>query len=81
MQRAQLDDDARNGGHRPDPLIRAARAETQPAIYSCAKAGQEHKVREPVVADEPPDVLGRIELGAFRRERHKRDVGWYGDLM
>jgi hypothetical protein len=38
VQRAQPDDDARNAGHRPDPLIRAARGETQPAIYSRIKA-------------------------------------------
>jgi hypothetical protein len=35
LQRAQPDDDARYAGHRPDPLIRATRRETQPAIYSC----------------------------------------------
>jgi len=38
LQRAQPDDDARHAGHRPDPLIRAARRETQSAIYSCTKA-------------------------------------------
>jgi len=42
LQRAQLDDDARHARHRPDPLIRAARRETQPAIYSCTKAIPDH---------------------------------------
>src|SRR5271169_3392967 len=37
VQRAQPDDDPRHAGHRPDPLIRAARGETQPAIYSSIK--------------------------------------------
>jgi hypothetical protein len=35
LQRAQPDHDAGHAGHRPDPLIPAARGETQPAIYSC----------------------------------------------
>ena len=38
LQRAQPDDDAQYAGHRPGPLIRAARAKTEPAVYSCTKA-------------------------------------------
>jgi hypothetical protein len=38
VRRAQPDDHARHARHRPDPLIRAARRETQSAIYSCTKA-------------------------------------------
>jgi hypothetical protein len=38
VQRAQPDDDVRNAGDRPDPLIPATRRDTQPAIHSCTKA-------------------------------------------
>ena len=38
VQRAQPDDHARDTGHRPDPLMRAERGETQPAVESCTKA-------------------------------------------
>jgi hypothetical protein len=37
--------------------------------------GFEDTVGEPVVAHELPDVLDRIELGAFRRQRENGDVG------
>ena len=36
--------------------------------------GFEDAVREPVGAHELPDVLDRIELGRFRRQRQERDV-------
>ncbi len=36
--------------------------------------GFEHAVRQPVVAHELPDVLDRVELGAFGRERQQGDV-------
>src|SRR5215217_3582013 len=38
--------------------------------------GSEHPVREPVIAHELPDVLGGVELRAFGREHHERDVVW-----
>src|SRR5205085_12533938 len=38
--------------------------------------GCEHPVREPVIAHELPDVLGGVELRAFGREHHERDVVW-----
>src|SRR3954471_12123461 len=38
--------------------------------------GCEHPVREPVIAHELPDVLGGVELRAFGREHHQRDVVW-----
>jgi hypothetical protein len=37
LQCAQPDDNARHARHRSDPLVRAATAQTQPAIYSCTK--------------------------------------------
>ncbi len=40
--------------------------------------GFEDAVREPVIAHELPDVLDRIELGRFRRQRQERDVVWDG---
>jgi len=36
--------------------------------------GREDPVREPVVADELPGVLDRVEFGRFRRQEQKRDV-------
>ncbi len=42
--------------------------------------GFEDAVREPVVAHELPDVLDRIELGRFRRQRQERDVVRDGKL-
>jgi hypothetical protein len=38
--------------------------------------GFEDAVRGPIVAHELPDVLDRIELGRFRRQRQERDVVW-----
>src|SRR5580700_10498848 len=40
--------------------------------------GFEDAVREPIVAHELPDVLDRIKLGRFRRQRQERDVVWDG---
>ena len=37
--------------------------------------GFEGAVRQPVVAHELPDVLDRVELGAFGRQRHEGDIG------
>ena len=41
--------------------------------------GFEDAVREPVVAHELPDVLDRVELGAFWRQRNDGDVGRHGE--
>src|SRR2546423_10682022 len=41
----------------------------------------EYPVGEPVVADELPDVFGRIELGRFGRQRHQGDVVGNGELV
>ena len=38
--------------------------------------GFEDAVRQPVVAHELPDVLDRVELGAFGREWKQGDIGW-----
>jgi hypothetical protein len=40
MQRPQPDDDAWHAGHCSGPLICETRGKTQPATYSCTKAGQ-----------------------------------------
>jgi hypothetical protein len=37
--------------------------------------GEEDAVRQPIVAQELPDVLDGIQLGAFGWERHERDSG------
>ena len=44
------------------------------------RIGREHSVREPVLAHKPPDVLDRIELGRFPRQRQQRDIRRYLQL-
>ena len=39
--------------------------------------GFEDAVREPVIAHKLPDVLDRVELGAFWRQSDNGDVGWH----
>src|ERR687896_284700 len=41
----------------------------------------EDPVREPVVAEELPDVFDRVELGRPRRQRQERDVGGHDELV
>ena len=43
--------------------------------------GCEYAVRQPVVAHELPDILDRIELRAFRWQRHDCDVGWHDQVI
>ncbi len=50
------------------------------AVVENVVVGFEDAVREPVVAHELPDVLDRIELGRFRRQRQERDVVRDGKL-
>jgi hypothetical protein len=45
------------------------------AVIDEIVVGFEDTVREPVVAHELPDVLDRIEFGAFRRQGDDGDVG------
>ena len=45
------------------------------AMVEDVVVGFEDAVRQPVVAHELPDVLDRVELGAFRRQRQQGDVG------
>jgi ABC-type tungstate transport system substrate-binding protein len=45
------------------------------AMVEDVVVGFEDAVRQPVVAHELPDVLDRVELGAFRRQRQRGDVG------
>ena len=40
----------------------------------------EDPVRQPVVAQELPDVFDRVQLGAFRRKWHERDVGRHDEM-
>ena len=44
------------------------------AMVDDVVVGFEHAVGEPVVAQELPDVFGRIEFGTFRRQRQNGDV-------
>ena len=45
-------------------------------MFEDVVVGFEDAVRQPIVAHELPDVLDRIELGRFRRQRQERDVVW-----
>lgn len=51
------------------------------AMVEDVLVGSEDAVREPVVSHELPDVFDRIELGAFRRQRHERDVGGHDERV
>ena len=42
--------------------------------------GSEDAVGEPVVAHELPDVLYRVQLGTFRRQRDDANVVGYDEL-
>ena len=41
----------------------------------------EHAVGEPVVADELPDILLRVQFGAFRWQRDDGDVVWNDEMV
>jgi hypothetical protein len=45
------------------------------AVVDDISFGAEDAVGQPIVAHELPDVLDRVQLGAFGRQRHQRDVG------
>lgn len=45
------------------------------AVVEDVVVGSEDTIGEPVVSEELPDVLDRIEFGAFRRQRENGDVG------
>ena len=45
------------------------------AVVDEIVVGFEDMVGEPVIAHELPDILDRIELGAFRRQGDDSDVG------
>ncbi len=44
------------------------------AVVEDIRVGLEDPVREPVVANELPDVLDRVELGGSGRQGQERDV-------
>ena len=44
------------------------------ALVEDIVAGFEDTVRQPVVAPELSDVLDRVELGTFRRQRHEGNI-------
>ena len=48
------------------------------AVVEDIVVGCEDSVREPVVADELPDVLDRVELGRPGRQRQESDI--FGNL-
>ena len=50
------------------------------AVVEDVVVGSEDAVGEPVVAHELPDVLDRVELGAFRRQRDDGDVGRHDEV-
>ena len=60
-------------GHDAPRLIGEA-VPSEAAMIEDVVVGFEHAVRQPVVAHELPDVLDRVELGAFGRERQQGDI-------
>jgi hypothetical protein len=61
-------------GHNAPGLIDEA-VPGEAAMVEDVVVGSEDPVREPVVTHELPDILDRIELWAFGRQRQQRDVG------
>ena len=61
--------DRHDGPGLPDKLVPGVAA----VIDDVVVAGED-PIRDPVVAHELPDVFLRVQLGAFRRQRHDRDV-------
>jgi hypothetical protein len=69
---------AQSDGHDPPRLV----DELVPclaAVIDEVVIGFEDTVGEPVVAHELPDVLDRVELGAFRWQGDNGDVGWHDE--
>ena len=58
-----------------DELVPGVAAMADDVVVGCEDA-----VREPVVAQELPDILDRVQLGCPRRQRHEGDVGWHLQL-
>lgn len=65
---------AQSDGHDAPGLIDEA-VPGEAAVIDDVVVGFEDAVRQPVVAHELPDVLDRVQLGAFGRQGHERDVG------
>ena len=61
---------AQSDGHDAPRLIREA-VPCEAAMVEDIVVGFEDAVRQPIVAHELPDVLDRIELGAFGRQRQQ----------
>src|ERR1700758_3286618 len=51
------------------------------AVIEDGMIGGEDPVGEPVVAQELPEVLDRVQLRAFWRQRQQGEVGWYDELV
>jgi hypothetical protein len=60
---------------RDAPRLISEAVPCEAAMVEDVVVGFEDAVRQPVVAHELPDVLDRVELGAFRRQRQRGDVG------
>src|ERR1700757_3809854 len=51
------------------------------AVIEDGTIGGEDPVGEPVVAQELPEVLDRVQLRAFGRQWQEGDVGWHDELV
>jgi hypothetical protein len=51
------------------------------AVIDDIAVGVEDAVGEPVLPHELPDVLDRVEFGAFWRQRHEGNVGWDDEFV
>ena len=45
------------------------------AVVDDVGLGVKDAIGQPIVADELPDILDRVQFGAFGRQWHQRDVG------
>ena len=43
--------------------------------------GAEHAARQPVVAQELPDVLDRVQLGRSGWQEHQREIVWHDEIF
>jgi hypothetical protein len=51
------------------------------AVVDDGTVAREHPVGEPVVAQELPEVLDRVQLRAFWRQWQEGEVGWHDELV
>ena len=51
------------------------------AVVDDVGLGAKDAIGQPVVADELPDILDRVQFGTFGRQRHQRDIGRHHEAI